>query len=228
MGEVISLDRAREQRRGTSPAQAPARGGPASSLEAAPRARRPARSTFSFDLALPGTYLAAERVDRIFPDVTWEPASVEALRRGAAFDDAGARAAAMEHASDRAAALSVPLVWPEAFPADVRAAMRVAHLASSVGRGAAFVLAAGRLAFCGGFDLGDPEVLAEAAAAADLPLDLCLDAAHDVSRDGAIEDNGRRLLAQGADRLPALRVGRLLFPGEERLAEAAAALRATG
>ena len=31
------------------------------------------------------------------------------------------------------------------------------------------------------------------------------------------------LLAAGADRLPALRVGRMLFCGEERLLEAAAA-----
>jgi hypothetical protein len=31
------------------------------------------------------------------------------------------------------------------------------------------------------------------------------------------------LLAAGADRLPALRVGRLLFCGEERLSEAVAA-----
>jgi hypothetical protein len=36
---------------------------------------------------------------------------------------------------------------------------------------------------------------------------------------------GRRLLAAGADRLPALRVGRALFWGEERVAEAAAAAR---
>ena len=41
--------------------------------------------------------------------------------------------------------------------------MRAAHYASQQGRGAAFVLAAGRLAFCGGFDLDDPELLAEAA-----------------------------------------------------------------
>ena len=104
--------------------------------------------------------------------------------------------------------------------------MRAAALACELGRGAAFVLAAGRLAFCGGFDLGDPEVLAEAAAAAGLPLDACLAAAGDAGRDAAIEDAGRRLVAMGADELPALRVGRRLFDGEERLPEAAAAATA--
>ncbi len=42
--------------------------------------------------------------------------------------------------------------------------------ASTIGCGAQFALAAMRLAFCGGFDLEDPEILAEAAAAAGIPL----------------------------------------------------------
>jgi 2-hydroxychromene-2-carboxylate isomerase len=94
-----------------------------------------------------------------------------------------------------------------------------------VGRGGAFVLAAGRLAFCGGFDLDDPEILAEAAAAAGIPLDACLHAAGDPHHDGAMEGAGRRLLAAGADRLPALRIGRSLFWGEQRVGAAAAAVR---
>jgi hypothetical protein len=40
-----------------------------------------------------------------------------------------------------------------------------------------------------------------------------------------MEATGLRLLAQGADRLPVLRVGRTLFCGEHRIAEAAAAVR---
>src|SRR3712207_6951120 len=45
----------------------------------------------------------------------------------------------------------------------------------------------GRLAFCGGYDLEDPEVLGEAAAAAGIGLDDCLRAARDEGRDGAME-----------------------------------------
>jgi 2-hydroxychromene-2-carboxylate isomerase len=85
------------------------------------------------------------------------------------------------------------------------------------------VLAASRLAFCGGFDIDDPEILAEAAAAAGIGLAETLRAAGDVARDGSIEEVGRLLLAGGAQRLPVLRVGRLLFCGEDRLLEAAAA-----
>ena len=87
------------------------------------------------------------------------------------------------------------------------------------------MLAAGRLAFCGGFDLDDPEILAEAAAAAGIPLEDCFHAAGDPRRDGAAEAIGRKLLAAGADRLPVLRVGRSLFWGEQRVGAAAASVR---
>jgi len=185
---------------------------------------RPAVS-FAFDLASPGTYLAAERVDRLFPGVTWVPALGDGLSAGtpaSARDRAGRRAAARA----RAAELRLPLVWPER-PAVGLLAMRIAHYAVAAGAGAPFVLAASRLAFCGGFDLDDPEILAEAAAAAGLPLDASLRAARDGTRDAAMRDAGREIAALGADRLPVVRVGPQLFGGEERLPEAAAAARAT-
>jgi 2-hydroxychromene-2-carboxylate isomerase len=185
----------------------------------------PARAQFFFDLACPFTYLASERVERSFDHVVWTPASANVLRGGSLASDPHALASVRVAAEERAAALRLPLEWPEAFPADVSAAMRIASHAAECGRGAAFALAAGRLAFCGGFDLDDPEILFEAAAAAGLSLDACLRVAGDVARDGAIEAAGRRLLAAGADRLPALKVGRSLYWGEERVADAAAAAR---
>jgi 2-hydroxychromene-2-carboxylate isomerase len=206
MGELIRLADRRQARR--------------------PRARQrtlPVRAQFLFDLACPFTYLAAERVERVFDDVVWTAASVTALRRGSLAEDA--LASVKVAAEERAAVLRLPLVWPENWPTDVPAAMRAASFAAESGRGAAFVLAAGRLAFCGGFDLDDPEILAEAAAAAGVGLDGCLRAAGDRGRDGAMEAASRRLLAVGADRLPALRVGRALYWGEGQVAEAAAAAR---
>jgi hypothetical protein len=56
-------------------------------------------------------------------------------------------------------------------------------------------------------------------------LDDCLSAARDEGRDGPIEAAGRALLAAGADRLPALRVGRALYWGEPRVGEAVYAAR---
>ncbi len=90
----------------------------------------------------------------------------------------------------------------------------------------AFALAAGRLAFCGGFDLDDPEILAEAAAAAGLGIDACLQAASDPSRDLGPRTAAEQLRDRGADRLPCFGVGSALILGEERLAEAVAVSRA--
>ena len=202
MGELISLA---ERRAARAEAHAPP--------------VRP-RVSFFFDLASPWTYLAAERVDRRFAEVRWQPAVGEVL-------PAGRDVAAHRHVvEERAAELQLPLVWPESQPAAARSAMRVAALAAERGRAAEFVLAASRLAFCGGYDVDDPEILAEAAAAADLGLDECLHAAGQLRRDGPMEQAALRLLAQGADALPVLVVGRSLFCGEHRLPEAAAALSA--
>jgi 2-hydroxychromene-2-carboxylate isomerase len=209
MGHVISLDERRNAR-----------------LKATELPRARPRAAFFFDLASPFTYLAAERVDRLFPGLSWRPALTEALHSGDPLAAAGDREAVQRTAEDRAAALQMPLVWPDIFPSGARVAMRVASLAAAQGSSAAsFVLAASRLAFCGGFDLDDPEVLAEAAAAAGLGLPEVLAAAGDRSRDGEMEATALRLLAQGATRLPVLKVDRTLFCGEHRIAEAAASIR---
>jgi 2-hydroxychromene-2-carboxylate isomerase len=184
-----------------------------------------ARAEFFFDLACPFSYLAAERVDRAFAHVTWRPASTAALTRRDPVADAAEADAVCVHAELRAAELRMPLQWPDGFPAPVPSAMRVAAEAIEQRRGGAFIVAAFRLAFCGGFDLDDPEILAEAAAAAGMDLTSCLRAAGDAGRDGTIEAGGRRLLAVGADRLPALRVGRSLVWGEQPVASMATAVR---
>lgn len=178
-----------------------------------------------FDLGDPFSYLAAERVERAFGTVVWTPATGAGAYRRSLLTDRTALQAARRRAEERAAELRMPLVWPERFPSEVPRAMRAASLAAEQGRAAAFVLAAGRLAYCGGFHLDDQEILAEAAAASGVGLDECLAAAGDPARDVAISDTGRRLRAAGADRLPALQVGRALFWGEERIPEAAAAAR---
>jgi 2-hydroxychromene-2-carboxylate isomerase len=181
------------------------------------RRQRPARAQVWVDLACPFSYLTAERVQRAFPHVTWRLATNASVdRRDPAADPAHAPRV-VEAAGRRASELHLPLQWPERFPQETPAAMRAASLAVERGRGAEFVLAAGRLAFAGGFDLEDPEILAEAAAAAQLDLDDCLAAARDERRDAAIEAASRRLLSVGADRLPALRVGRSLHWGERRI-----------
>ena len=200
MGDLISLDDHRAAR-----GARPTRGAPAGSRPA--RSAEPVR--FIFDLRSPWTYLAAERVERLFGGLHWHPV-------------AGALDIDRRAVEARARELRMPLVWPEQ-PGAGRAALRVAALAAERGCAAAFVVAAGRLAFCGGYDLEDPEILAEASAVAGLGLEEALTAAGDRGRDVALERDAGLLAARSADGLPALSVGGRLFCGERRIAEAAAA-----
>jgi 2-hydroxychromene-2-carboxylate isomerase len=201
MGILVDLDerraavRARRSRHGRSP-----------------------RIELFFDLSDPFSYLAAERVERSFEAVVWTPAVRSVVHPAATAGD-------RERAEARARELRMPLVWPERHLRGFPRAMRAASLASELGRGAAFALAAGRLAYCGGFDLEEPEILAEAAAAAGVGLGASLNAARDRSRDTAMVHAAEALLAIGADRLPALSVGGLVFSGEERIVEAVVAAR---
>jgi 2-hydroxychromene-2-carboxylate isomerase len=222
MGDLISLAQHRNQQR-------PPREGatqrqqwrPSLEGEFARPEGVPPPVTFYFDLASPFTYLAAERVDQMLGRSRWSPAACEALRRHDPWNEALARDAAERRADQ----LRMPLVWPERPAQGARGAMRAALYAADRGRAAAFVIAASRLAFCGGFDLDDPDVLAEAAGAANLGLDECLEAARDRRIDAALETTGRCLLAAGVERIPAVQVGRSIFAGERRVAEAAAFAR---
>jgi 2-hydroxychromene-2-carboxylate isomerase len=189
----------------------------------ADRSRRSGRAetAFFYDLACPFSYLAAERVERLLGAAAWVPVKSLAWQTS--------RREVIElraRAERRAAELRLPLVWPDRFPSPVPGALRAAVRAGEVGAGARFGLAAARLAFCGGFDLEDPEVLAEAAAAAGLPLDDCLAAAGDRSLDEMIEATARGLAARGVTELPAMRSGRRFQMGERGLTETAALLRA--
>jgi len=210
MGKVIYLDHRRAQR-------------------ARPAVQAP--PAFFFDVACPLSYLTAERIERTLGEVEWIAVDGESLRRprqSARVRGPEPVGQLRERADAHARALRLPLVWPEHFPRGARCAQRASAFACEIGAGAAFALAATRLAFCGGFDLDDPETLAEAAAAAGIPLDECLAAAGETWRDAELEAAADALRAQGIDELPAVRVGDRWFSGETGLLAAAGRLREAG
>jgi 2-hydroxychromene-2-carboxylate isomerase len=176
------------------------------------------RPAFFFDLACPFSYLTAERVEWTLGDVDWVPCSLPAERRRLTPD-------LVARAERQAYALQLPLVWPDNFPHAVPAAQRAAAYAAEVGAGARFALAASRLAFCGGYDLDDREILADAASAAGVSVDECLAAAGDPGRDIRLQATARRIATCGVPRLPAIRIGRRWLWGEQMLSEARPLLR---
>jgi 2-hydroxychromene-2-carboxylate isomerase len=224
MGQVIYLNERRAERPRPTPEQPPA---------------------FFFDVSCPLSYLTAERVERTLGEVEWIPVDGASMYSGSPGECSQSSPAPAPRASERAfgdgmedsahhavraradacaRALRLPLVWPDRFPGEARCAQRAATFACEIGAGAAFALAASRLAFCGGFDLEDPETLAEAAAAAGVPLDECLQAAGEAWRDEELEYAAGVLQAQGVTELPAIRIGDRWFQGEAGLMAASALL----
>ena len=186
------------------------------------RPTRDATPAFFFDLCCPFSYLVSERVERTLGDVRWIPVSFGAPQSER--DEHGITAL-RERAEARARSLRLPLVWPDRFPMQAPCALRAAAHASELGAGARFALAASRLVFCGGFDLEDPETLAEAAAAAAVPLDDCLHAAGDAGRDEPLRATAEGLHARGITELPAFRIGKRWLEGETGLLAAGAMVR---
>jgi 2-hydroxychromene-2-carboxylate isomerase len=177
---------------------------------------------YYFDVTCPMSYLAAERIERSFGQIEWVAIDGSALR-GSESDVANdelTRADAERHAR----ALRLPLIWPEPFSDGGTRARRAASFACELGAGAAFALAAGRLAYCGGFDLDDPETLAEAAAAAGVPLTPCLEAASEAWRDDELRELGRTLWSQGVSEVPVISIGERWFGGVTGLIAADAQL----
>ena len=205
MGQVIYLEERRSERSRTAVVSQP---------------------LFFFDVSCPLSYLTAERIERKLGEVEWVPVDGASLRaapgpQSAARTDIDAHGL-RTRADSCARALRLPLVWPDRFPRGARCAQRASAFACEIGAGAAFALAATRLAFCGGFDLEDPETLAEAAAAAGVPLEECLSAAGETGRDEELEANAELLRTRGISELPAICIGDQWFEGEAGLLAAGA------
>ena len=189
----------------------------------------PASSVYYFDVSCPMSYLASERVERALGHVEWVAVDASAVVDPGSEPDFGLGVPALDdtrgQAELQAQALRLPLVWPEPFSEGGARARRAASFACELGAGAPFALAAGRLAYCGGFDLDDPETLAEAAAASGVPLTACLEAAGESWRDDELREIARALWAQGVRELPAIGLGEHWFGGVTGLMAAGARLR---
>ena len=189
------------------------------------------RPVFYFDLGSPYAYLAAERINEVLGVAPiWRPILLGAIYKrfnrtpwAVDPDERSAGIAAVERrATERAL---MPIRWPQPWPTNTLLAMRAATYAAELGRGAAFALAAFRQAFAGGRDLADPDTVAIAGAACELhPRALLKAAESQVVKDAlrAATDAAADLGVRG---VPTVAVGTQLFWGDDRLEEAANALR---
>ena len=183
-------------------------------------------TAFFFELGCPLSYLAAERVERLLGEIDWVPVLGLAETASSEPDIRRTAAQRMALAEEEAKRMRLPLLAPEqvaedATPADNRKLSRAAMFAADCGDGARFALAAARLVFCGGFELDDPEVISEAAAAAGISEAGALAAADDERHDQSLDTTARGLTNRGVLTIPAIRVGTRWFQGLDAVGGAA-------
>jgi 2-hydroxychromene-2-carboxylate isomerase len=186
---------------------------------------------FFVDVGSPYAWLAAERVERVLGvEPVWEPVllgAVFAARGSGSWAETDARAPGIEEVERRAAAYGLgPVRWPEPWPGNMLLAMRAAVAACERGAGRAFLLAALRLGFVDGRDLSDPAAVRDAALAAGIKGEGLLAVAVTPEAKAALRTRTDAALAAGVHGVPTVLVGDQAFWGDDRLEDAAAALRA--
>jgi 2-hydroxychromene-2-carboxylate isomerase len=194
------------------------------------------RAVFYFDLVSPYSYLAAERVSGLFTEAEleqpeWQPVLLRGLHRAFGREPwplGPERAAGMAAVERRASSHGLPpIVWPDPWPADTLAAMRVATFAKQTGRTVSFALAAFRQAFAAGRDLGEVDNVLIAAAACELHPRALLKAIETAGVKEALREATDAAAAAGVRGVPALRVGERVFWGDDRLEAAVEACAAS-
>jgi 2-hydroxychromene-2-carboxylate isomerase len=189
------------------------------------------RSTalFYYDLGSPYAYLAGERVNALFAEAgvhapEWQPILLGGLFKR--FDRSSwglgpGREDGMAECEWRAAEYGLPAIrWPDPWPPNGLFAMRAATYAKEIGRTVSFSLAAFRQAFAAGRDLGDPDNVLLAAAAAEIHPRAMLAAVERDSLKTELREATDRAGDLGVRGVPSLVVDGEVFWGDDRLEEA--------
>ncbi len=187
------------------------------------------RPRFFFAPMSPYSWFAAERIAEILPEARWRGVFAGAVFKAsgrASWGLTDRRAEGIADCEERAAAHGLgPLRWPDPWPtSDLLAGRGMVH-AESLGLLRPFALAAMRLAFLEGADLGDRHIVLVAGERAGLDpgdLDAALDS--DAVKLGLREVTDEALAA-GVFGVPTVEVDGELFWGDDRLAAAAEAYR---
>jgi 2-hydroxychromene-2-carboxylate isomerase len=185
---------------------------------------------FYYDLGSPYAYLAAERISQVLPVTpVWQPILLGGIWKetgGRSWATTDRRADGMAEVERRAVEYGLmPLRWPAGWPKNTLTAMRAATFAQQTGRAVAFSLAAFRQAFAGGRDLSDVDNVLIAAAACELHPNAVLKGIEMQSTKDRLRRATREAFERGVRGVPTVAVGDRLFYGDDRLDDAAAALR---
>ena len=183
-----------------------------------------------FDLGSPYAYLAVARADRVLG----RPPELEPVLLGAIFGWRGSgswahtaeRASRVAEIERRAAAYGLPpMAWPAQWPPDGLRAMRAATWAKLQGAVEPFARAVYSRAFAAGEEAYTLEALASAADEAGLPGAALGEAVADAAIKTALREATTRAWELGVRGIPTVLAGGELFYGDDRLEQAAEAVR---
>lgn len=187
------------------------------------------RPLFCYDLHSPYAYLAAERIGALLPDAEWLPVFAGALFKAAgrtSWPLSDRRGSGIREVEARALARGLPPIrWPQPWPGNSLRAMRAAVYAARAGAGDRFAREAFRVHFAEGRSLERADSIADAAERAGVDAAAAVAAADDPAVKAQLRANTDGALAVGVFGVPTVVVAGVVFWGDDRLDEAAAAAR---
>ena len=187
---------------------------------------------FYFGVMSPYSWLAAERIDELLPQARWRgvlAGVVFAAHGRTSWGLTERRAEGLADCEARAAARGLgPLAWPRDWPTSDLHAGRAMIFADRLGLLHQFALAAMRMAFREGADLAERGVVLEAGRRAGIDAGDLGDALADPEVKLQLRALNDEALAAGVFGVPTVIVDGELFWGDDRLEDAAAALRLKG
>lgn len=186
--------------------------------------------TFYYDLGSPYAYLTADRIDEQFDtDVTvdWVPVLLGGIFKAtgrSSWAETPKRDDGIAEIAQRATAYGMPpFRYPEPWPNNGLAVMRVATWAHSAGAGRRFARAAFEVQFNDGLPLSEAENIELAAHRAGLDPQFALGSTEDSAVKQALIDNTQAAIDAGVIGVPTIVVDGEAFWGDDRLHEAVAA-----
>jgi 2-hydroxychromene-2-carboxylate isomerase len=185
--------------------------------------------TFYYDLGSPYSWLTAERIHQVLPEVAvWQPILLGGIWQqtgGGSWGRTDRREAGLREIEQRARRYGLlPVRWPEGWPNNTLKAMRAAIFAQQTGRAVAFSLAAFRQAFAAGKNLDEIDNVLIAAAACELHPNAVLKGIELQSTKDRLRQATEDAYARGVRGVPSVLVGDELFWGDDRLEDSASAL----
>ena len=194
-------------------------------------APRPDSTLFFFGAMSPYSWFAAERIEGLLPGARWRGVFAGAIFKANGRVSWGFTEEREDKLTDceaRAAARGLgPIRWPDPWPTNdllIARAMTFAERRSPASV-KALGLAAMRLAFLEGADLGEAGVVLEAGRRAGLDVGELTDALSAADIKDALRQGTDDALALGVFGVPTVLIGEELFWGDDRLDDAAAAHR---